>query len=98
MYDRRESDNSRGLFREQHYVSSACFIHGQADGLLAVRLIKYFPAVFCRPTMTSLMIFSGSSLRGLSAGKNRQVAQPARHFSHHGTFGAVFFLRRNRRA
>ena len=37
----------------------------------------------------SLMIFSGSSVFGLSFDKNRQIAQASGRFAHHRTLGAI---------
>ena len=45
--------------------------------------------VRCKPTSASLMILSGSSLRGLSAGQHDHVAHAARGFAHQRALAAI---------
>src|SRR2546425_8087331 len=77
------------LSSQQHNVSCARFVHGHTDGLLTVRLDQILAGCFLQSHDDVADDFQRIFTARIVARKNRQVAQPAGDFSHHGSLGAV---------
>src|SRR5215472_11161385 len=75
---------------EKHNVAGARFVHGHANGFLAVGLDQIFSSSPLQSNDDVADDSQGLFGARIVARQNRQVDQPAGDFSHDGALGAIF--------